>query len=163
MLLSKDSSALLCHKLLSAPIGLLADPTHFPLKARPTAKDLAALPLLKEPADTSIAQVLRAHGSEVLAQMERGTEVSSLALQLALAQAGVGVAVLSALGASHPQARGLTFVPLRPPVAREIFLIRHRNRTPNPTARALLEVLAQTLAAPGTGLHPLVRILPLTV
>ena len=68
MLLSKDSSALLCHKLLSAPIGLLADPAHFPLKARPTAKDLAALPLLKEPADTSIAQVLRAHGSDVLAQ-----------------------------------------------------------------------------------------------
>lgn len=155
-----DTSELVCTRLLEAPIGLLADPASYPLRATASAADLTALPLLKEPADTSIAQLLRAHGSELVAQMERGTEVSSLALQLALARAGVGVAVLSALGASHPAAQGLRFVPLRPRVSREIFLIRHRSRPLPPAAAALAATLTDTLRERPEGLHPAVRLLP---
>lgn len=152
-----ETSVLLCRRLLSAPLGLLANPTHYRLAANASAKDLASLPLLKEPADTSIAQVLRAHGSDVVAHMERGTEVSSLALQLALARAGVGVAVMSALGASHPAAKGLHFAPLRPRLVREVFLIQRSDRAPSPSCRALVEAIVATLAAPVAGLHALVR------
>lgn len=53
-----------------------------------------SVPQLKERADTRILQLLRMHGCALRAPMEQGVEVSSLSIPLALAQAGVGVAVL---------------------------------------------------------------------
>lgn len=156
--LSGDTSALICHKLLSAPLGLLANPTHYPLKAWAGASDLARLPLLKEGADTSIMQMLRIHGSSLVTQMEGGVEVSSLSLQLALARAGVGVAVVSALGASHPQAKGMKFVPLRPAMRREVFLLQRRDRPLSASARALRDALMGPLRAPDA--HPSIRFEP---
>jgi LysR family carnitine catabolism transcriptional activator len=105
-----DIDALSCGRLLSAPLGLLAPPEHFTLTSE-DAQGIPRLPLLKESADTSIMQLLRLHGSALLAPMSSGVEVSSLAIQLALARAGVGVAVLSALGASHPEAQSMQFLP----------------------------------------------------
>jgi hypothetical protein len=154
--LSGDTSALLCQKLLTAPLGVLANPAHFALKASAGARDLAALPLLKEGPDTSIMQLLRLHGSSLVAQMEGGIEVSSLSIQLAMAQAGVGVAVLSALGASHPQARGMRFVPLRPAVRREVFLQQRRDRPLSASARVLRDALLAPLHVPEA--HPSIRL-----
>lgn len=151
-----DIGALDCQRLLSAQLGLLANPAHFPLKARLSAADVARLPLLKEGADTSIMQVLRLQGSAVVAQMDSGIEVSSLSIQLALARAGVGVAVLSALGASHRDAQGLRFVPLRPPAQRELFLMRRRDRPASVAERALAAAIWQGLSA--EGLLPGVRL-----
>ncbi|MBX3656730.1 MAG: LysR family transcriptional regulator [Ramlibacter sp.] len=153
--LSGDTSALICHKLLTAPLGLLANPAHYPLKAWAGASDLARLPLLKEGADTSIMQMLRIHGSSLVTQMEGGVEVSSLSLQLALARAGVGVAVVSALGASHPQAKGMKFVPLRPALRREVFLLQRRDRPLSASARVLRDALMGPLRAPDA--HPSIR------
>ena len=140
-----DTSALECTLLLTAALGLLGDAGRFALSPSMRRRDLTTLPLLNEPADTSILQVLRSRGSDLVAQMGRGTEVSSLSLQLALAQAGVGVAVLSALGASHPQASGLRFVPIRPALKREVFLISRRDRPVSPSVRAFTEALAAGL------------------
>ncbi len=128
-----DTSLIDSRALLQAPLGYLGLPGR-----------MDQLPLLREPADTSILQVLRAHGSDLVARMERGVEVSSLTLQLALARAGVGVAVLSALGAAHPQAQGLKFVPLKPALRREIFAMQRRDR-PAATTAAFLQVLEATL------------------
>ena len=153
-----DTRGLDCEKLLSAPLGLLGDARRYRLAAHAGNHELASLPLLKEPSDTSVAQVLRAHGSALVTLMERGTEVSSLSLQLALARAGVGVAVLSALGASHPAAQGLHFAPLRPRLVREVFLLRRNDRAASASCRALVDALRATLAAPPRGLHPLVKI-----
>ncbi len=136
-----DTSALLCHKLLAAPLGFLANTAHHRLHAGMSTQELARLPLLKESLDTSILQVLRLHGSAVVGQMDGGIEVSSLALQLALARAGAGVAVVSALGASHRDARGLKFVALRPAVQREVFLMIRRDRALSPPALALFDAL----------------------
>lgn len=151
-----DTAGLLCQRLLSAPIGLLADPRHFPMKASMRLQDMLDLPLLKESADTSIMQALRSQGSELVARMERGIEVSSLAMQLALAREGVGVAVLSALGASHPQAEGLRFVPLKPALQREVFLMQARNRAPSPSVRALAQAIRDGLRR--ASLHAAVKI-----
>lgn len=131
-----DTSGMACQLLLTAPLGLLGDPARFDMQAAVKAGDLRQLPLLKEPTDSSIMQVLQSRGSKLVQQMQSGVEVSSLALQLALAQAGVGVAVVSALGASHPQASGLQFVALKPAMQREVFMMLRRDRELNPSARA---------------------------
>lgn len=154
-----DIDALHCQRLLSAPLGLLAHPAHFTLVSTEPAQ-LAQLPLLKEGADTSIMQLLRLHGSPLVAQMAAGVEVSSLGIQLALARAGVGVAVLSALGASHRDAQDMVFTPLSPPVHRELFLMQRRDRPATPAAAALAKALWQGLTQdlPGTGLRSEVKI-----
>lgn len=148
-----DTSALECVKLLSAPLGLLASPAHFDLNQ-------AQLPLLKESADTSIMQLLHSHGSAIVGQMNGGVEVSSLALQLALAHAGVGVAVVSALGASHRDAQGLKFVPIQPLVEREIFVMHRREHPLSPAASAFLAAVVGTTTPPN--LHASVRFYPET-
>ena len=141
-----DTSAMTCQLLLTAPLGLLGDPAQFDLHAAVQTGDLTHLPLLKEPTDSSIMQVLQHRGSKLVPQMGKGAEVSSLALQLALAHAGVGVAVVSALGASHPQASGLLFVPLKPAMEREVFMMHRRDRELNPSARAFANALRSGLA-----------------
>ncbi len=153
--LSGDTSALHYHKILSAPLGLLANTAFFPVSALKDAQALATLPLLKDGPDTSIMQLLRMHGSDLVSQMEGGVEVPSLSIQLALAQAGAGVAVLSALGASHPQARGMSFVPLRPTVRREVFLLQRRDRPLSPSGRLLREALLRPLESAQA--HPSIR------
>ena len=141
-----DTSNLACSLLLTAPLGLLGDPTRFDLITAVKTGDLSALPLLKEPPDSSIMQVLQSRGSALVPQMGKGVEVTSLALQLALAHAGVGVAVVSALGASHPQAGSLQFVPIKPAMAREVFMMQRRDRELTPSARAFASALRAGLS-----------------
>lgn len=150
-----STEALYCHKLLSAPLGLLANPRQHRLKAWVDAGELERLPLLKESSDTSIVHVLSARGSDVVARMSQGIEVSSLALQLAMARAGAGIAVMSALGASHREAADLRFALLRPAVQREVFMMQRRDRAASPSARALMDAIAQGLVS--ATLHPSVR------
>ena len=88
--------------------------------------------------------------------MDHGVEVSSLALQLAMARAGVGIAVMSALGASHRDAADLRFSPLRPTVQREVFVMQQRDRALSVPARALIE--AVVAGAKGAQLHRLVKL-----
>lgn len=152
-----DTSNLKCHLLLTAPLGLLGDPARFDLNAAVKSGDLSTLPLLKEPNDSSIMQVLQSRGSALVPQMGKGIEVSSLALQLALAQAGVGVAVMSALGASHPLASGLQFVPIKPAMAREVFMMQRRDRELSPSARAFANALRAGLSQ--AALHRSVQLL----
>lgn len=141
-----DTASLVARPLLSAPLGLLAPPGRS-----------ATLPLLKEPADTSILNVLRSHGSDLVRRMERGVEVSSLTLQLALARQGLGIAVVSALGASHPQAHGMRFTPLRPMLRRELHALQHADRAEAPAVTAFLRVLAEVLPQEVRRLRPGVR------
>lgn len=139
------AAGLVAHPLLQAPLGLLAHPAHHRLPSRPSLASAQTLPLVKEAEDTSIMQLLRSQGSPWAAAMEQGVEVSSLSLQLSLVQAGLGVAVLSALGASHPQAGGLSFVPFGPRVWRQLFLLHRRDRPLRPAAHALAGAVLSAL------------------
>ncbi len=150
-----DMSGMTCKLLLTARLGLLGDATRFDLPVEGMLDAIGQLPLLKEPAESSIALALNRHGSALASQMSRGVEVSSLVLQLALAQAGVGVAVVSALGASHPSAKGLQFVLLEPALEREVFMMTRSDRALNPSARALEAAMTAGLAR--AVLHPNVR------
>ena len=151
-----DSGPLLCARLLSAPLGLLGDDAQYPLATFARDQDLTALPLLKEAADTSIMHMLRTHGSDIVSHMGQGIEVSSLDLQLTFARQGLGVAVVSALGASHPLAQGLCFVPLRPTISRDVFTIQRRDRAASPSARALMQAVTEAMRR--VHLHPAVQI-----
>lgn len=141
-----DTQLLSCTPLLDAPVGLLANPKVFALKARASVADATRLPLLKESSDTSIVALLRSRGSDLLALMEGGLQVSSLSVQIAFAAEGMGVAVVSALGASHPQAASLSFAPLSPVVRREVMLMRRRDRAQSPITLAFAQTLHTTLA-----------------
>lgn len=151
-----DMGGISCKLLLTARLGLLGDATRFTLPAAGKLDEVGQLPLLKEPADSSIALALNSHGSALVSYMSRGMEVSSLALQLAMAQEGVGVAVVSALGASHAAARGLQFVVLEPAVEREVFMMTRSDRALNPSARALEAAITAGLAH--AVLHPSIRL-----
>lgn len=154
-----DTAALSCERLASAPLGLLWPAEHntSPRDGPAPARDL---PLLREPEDTSIMTILRMRGSPLVARMQQGIEVSSLGMQLALVHAGVGLAVVSALGASHPMAQGLRFEPLEPTIEREIFLMTQRTRLLSEPAHAFLLTIRSAFHAPAQPwpqLHPLVR------
>lgn len=151
-----ESDSLAMRRLLTAPIGFVFNPSHFTLPQSPTVAQLEKLPLLKETDDSSIMNLLRLRGSGVVSMMESGMEVSSLGVQLSLAQAGAGVAVMSALGASHPSAAKLRFVRLSPIVQREVFVMHRRDRPLRPPAMALIEAIV--LALPKADMHPLVQL-----
>lgn len=152
-----DTAALHCECVVSARLGLLWPPG----RAGQTDPMAPELPLLREPDDTSIMSLLRMRGSPLVARMQQGIEVSNLAMQLALVQAGLGVAVVSALGASHPLARNLPFEPLEPVIEREIFFMTQRTRTLSAPASAFLATLREAFQPNGVtwpNLHPLVRL-----
>ena len=151
-----DISGLSCTLLLTAPLGLLGRPDRFAMGNAGPSGDISNLPIFKEPADSSVMQALQSRGSALVAQMSRGAEVSSLALQLALARAGVGVAVVSALGASHADADDLQFIALHPSIEREVFIMTRRDREISPPARALAGAISNGLIQ--TALHPAVRL-----
>ena len=140
-------------KLLTAPLGLLGRSDSLPCQPSVRVSDVNGSLLLQEPEDSSIAHSLSAQGSDWRKKMERGTEVSSLAIQLAMAHAGAGLAVMSALGASHPQAKGLRFVPLRPRLQREVFLMHHIHHPPDEATATVCDfirwALAQAALLPG--------------
>jgi LysR family transcriptional regulator, carnitine catabolism transcriptional activator len=152
-----DISGLNCQALLQAPVGLLGRPDLLRANMKMDSSSLRQLRLLKEPMSTSIAHLLHAQGSDLAALMDSGHEVSSLALQLAMTKAGLGVAVVSALGASHPDAQGLRFVPWRPAIHRQIFLMTHRRLVPSNAVRAVITALMQAQGLRIQGLHPLVK------
>jgi LysR family carnitine catabolism transcriptional activator len=131
-----DTAPLCCEKILRAPLGLLADPQRFTVAPDQTEKAMATLPILKEALGTGTLHALRSSGSAIVSHMETGIELSSLTLQIALAKAGVGVAVVSALGASHPAAAGLQFTLLKPRVHREIYLVHQRLIALPPAVKA---------------------------
>lgn len=151
-----DTAPLRCEAILRAPIGLLFDPQKFTVAPDQTEQAMATLPILKEALGTSTLHALRSSGSAVVSQMESGIELSSLTLQIALASAGVGVAVVSALGASHPAAAGLQFTLIKPLVHRQIYLVQQRLVALSPAATAFKDTFWRYLqSAQGTlALHP---------
>ena len=71
-----DTSTMHCQLLLTAPLGILGDPKRFDLRAATQQGDLRELPLLKEPSDSSIMQVLQMRGSAVVPMMGNGFTIS---------------------------------------------------------------------------------------
>ena len=131
--------------LLDAPIGILMPAPAAGAGSASRTRSPDKMPLLREADDTSIMNLLRMHGSDLVARMENGIDVNSLALQLALARQGTAGAVMSALGASHPDALSMRFVPIKPAIRRTLFLMQRRDA---PTSPAVRGFVARLLEAP---------------
>ncbi len=139
-----DITGLRCDLLLQAPLGVVYRPDQYDVRDG-SLKTLEKLPILREGPHSSIIDLLRINGSPIVSMMSRGIDVTSLTMQLALVQAGLGVAVLSALAASHPQAAGLAFRPLIPTVERPVFLIQRNDRPALPAIDALEQMIIKDL------------------
>ena len=139
-----DITGLKCDLLLHAPLGIVYRPELYRIHDG-SLETLANLPILKEGPNSSIIDLLRVNGSPIVSMMSKGIDVTSLTMQLALVQAGMGVAVLSALAASHPQAAGLEFMPLVPAIERPLFLIQRNDRPASPAIDALIKMILNDL------------------
>jgi LysR family carnitine catabolism transcriptional activator len=139
-----DIAGLRCDLLLQAPLGIVYRPDQYRIKDG-SLETLAHLPILKEGPNSSIIDLLRINGSPIVSMMSKGIDVTSLTMQLALVQAGLGVAVLSALAASHPQAAGLGFMPLVPGIERPVFLMQRSDRPSMPAIDALAQMILNDL------------------
>lgn len=134
-----DISGLRCDLLMKAPLGVVYRLDKYKIKDT-SLETLSTLPILKESPHSSIIDLLRMNGSPIVSMMSTGIDVTSLTMQLALVQAGMGVAVLSALAASHPQAVNLGFMPLEPAIERPIFLMQRTDRQDSQAMAALSQV-----------------------
>lgn len=139
-----DIAGIRCDLLLQAPLGIVYRPDQYTLK-NGSLETLANLPILKEGPNSSIIDLLRTNGSPIVSMMSKGIDVTSLTMQLALVQAGMGVAVISALAASHPQAIDLGFMPLDPVIERPVFLMQRNERPANPAVAALSQMIVNEL------------------
>jgi LysR family transcriptional regulator, carnitine catabolism transcriptional activator len=152
-----DIQGLRCQKFLEAPLGLLGISNHLENRSSISTRDLNGIALLQEPADTSISSLLRMRGSDLVNYMSYGHSVTNLSIQTALAKAQLGLAVVSALGASHPAATGMTFVELKPRIMREVFLMTHRGVAASAPLLAVMSVLQALPQQALQGLHPSVN------
>ncbi|RZI42051.1 LysR family transcriptional regulator [Herbaspirillum sp. HC18] len=125
-----DLSRLTVQPLLSAPLGVLASPDHFPLPDKICLADVMQYPIIYHSPDTSIWHILNKNVTGA-SLAEHGVAVATnLATVMAFVTEGVGVTVMSALGASAPMARNLQFVPLLDEgVVRKVYIFS-RNSTP---------------------------------
>ncbi len=139
-----DIAGLQCDLLLQAPLGIVYRRDQYKIPDG-SLETLSNLPILKEGPNSSIIDLLRINGSPIVSMMSKGIDVTSLTMQLALVQAGMGVAVLSALAASHPQAVDLGFTLLAPPIERPVFLMQRTDRPTSPAAAALAQVFVRDL------------------
>lgn len=138
-----DISGLRCDLLLKAPLGVVYRPDKYKLNDG-SMETLSSLPILKESPNSTIIDLLRLNGSPIVSMMSKGIDVTSMNMQLALVQAGIGVAVLSALAASHPQAVNLGFTQLEPLIERPVFLMQRADRQDSPALAALAQVAMST-------------------
>jgi LysR family transcriptional regulator, carnitine catabolism transcriptional activator len=151
-----DTHGLRCQRLLEAPLGLLGTSHDLAQRQSISSRDLKGVALLQEPADTSIASLLRIRGSDLINDMSYGHSVSSLSIQIAMAKEQLGLAMVSALGASHPQASGMYFVELKPSIVRELFLMTNRGVAPSAAVLAFSAILKMLPSEAIQGLHPAV-------
>lgn len=139
-----DIAGMRCDPLLKAPLGIVYRPDQFEVKDG-TLETLSRLPILKEGPNSSIIDLLRVNGSPIVTMMSKGIDVTSLTMQLALVREGMGVAVMSALAASHPQAMELGFTALDPCIERPVFLMQRGDRQASQALTALTHTILNEL------------------
>lgn len=143
--------------LLDAPLGILMPEKSSYAKGGMDLQKLAELPILRNSSDTSIASIITREGFDIFSRNERCIEASQLTMMLDLVHAGMGVAVVSALGASHPRAKGLRFMRVKGlDIKRRMHFVRRIDRPMSIFASNFLKTCLDALLA--ASLHPDVKI-----
>jgi DNA-binding transcriptional LysR family regulator len=107
-----DEPELNCVTLLSSPLGILASPDFAWPASICTLADLDGINLARYSDASVVSQVLQQHATRFAAYYNSRIMCDHMAAAYAMVQDGQVAAITSGVGASHPQARGLRFVPL---------------------------------------------------
>ncbi|RZI40519.1 LysR family transcriptional regulator [Herbaspirillum sp. HC18] len=136
-----DLSKLVVEPLMKAPLGVIWSPNYFSLPSTISLSDLSGYSLIHHASDTSIWHILNRDPAGAALGNNAAVVATNLAAVIALAAEGVGIAVMSALGASGPLSEGLNFTPLSDEgMSRSIYLFS-RNSAPLSRAASVVKEL----------------------
>ena len=136
-----DLSKLVVEPLMKAPLGVISSQQYFSLPSPLSLSDLSNYPLIHHGSDTSIWHILNKDPAGAALANHAVAVATNLATVLALASDGVGIAVMSALGASGPLSENLSFTPLSDEgMTRSIYLFS-RNSSPMSRAASVVKEL----------------------
>jgi DNA-binding transcriptional LysR family regulator len=144
-----------CIPLLDVPLGLIVG-EHCTLPASiQTLDDLNGVPMLRFCDDAVITQTLRAHGIAFDAYFKSTVVSSGVPISFPLVRGKNMAMVASGIGATHPQADGLKFVPLPGLLpSAQVSLIYRKDAGFDPHQHILREVVRDSVLA--TDWHPTV-------
>ena len=101
-----------CTALLEAPLGLLFHPASELPESFCALHDLNGLSLLRFSDDSDVTQLLQLHTVSFDAYHAARIVCNGLPAAYAMLHGGYVAAITSGMGATHPQAQGLRFIPL---------------------------------------------------
>ncbi|MEZ0214313.1 MAG: LysR family transcriptional regulator [Xanthobacteraceae bacterium] len=144
----KDDTALRFETILIEPLLALV-PTHFPEAARAsiTLEDLVRMPVMLSSRATAIRDrietALREHGLSIASRFQF-IQAQTI---IAMAEAGLGVAILPASSLTKAQAPTARIVPIEPPIHRKMALITLPNQRLSPAAARLADKIVRDVRA----------------
>lgn len=125
-----DLSKLALQPLLSAPLGIISSPKYFTIPDTIHLADLSKYPIIFHESDNIIWKILNENMGTTSISSKAVTVGTSLSTVLCLVAEGLGISVMSALGASAPICENLTFTPFSDgAMERKVYLIS-RNSAP---------------------------------
>lgn len=138
-----DQPELHCTPLLQAPLGLLANPDFELPSSICSLTDLDGINLVRPGDDSVISQLLQLHAVRFDAYYASRVACSNMPAAYAMVQGGQVAVVTSGIGATHPQAQGLRFVPLPGLLPTLSVSLISKRDTPFDAQRALMKELTR--------------------
>jgi DNA-binding transcriptional LysR family regulator len=136
-----DLSKLVVQPLMKASLGVIASSAHFAIPATLSLSDLSNYPLIHHGSDTSIWHILNKDPAGAALADHSIAVATNLAAVLALVSEGIGIAIMSALGASGPLSEHLTFTPLCDEGMNRSIYLFSRNSAPLSRAAFVVQEL----------------------
>ncbi|WP_137940381.1 LysR family transcriptional regulator [Chitinivorax sp. B] len=140
------TNVLKIRKLLTAQLGVMFPPDVSIPDGLIGLETLWTMPLLRDKEDSSIMNVLGRHLPDLWQKVSSNFAIANLDTQFCLIRAGVGACILSALAASHPAARDLSYRLIdMPQLQRDVYVFT-RNEVPlSPVATTFLQLVYEVL------------------
>lgn len=113
---------------------------------------LGALPLIVTGGTNSLRAMIEEAAASIGTSFEVRCEVQMPGTAMALAAAGLGVAIIPEMALPRPRPAGLRLLRITdPPLSREVGIVRLRGNRPSPAVAAFLGLLESRLAEGGSG------------
>lgn len=151
-----DSQELRSTTVLDAPLGLLVNEGMAPMQTIQSLDDLGDLPMIRYGEQARVTRLLAGHCPGLSAYFSSPVAVGTVQAAAELVRAGGLVAIVSGIAASHPQMRGLRFIPLAGLLpSAGLTIVSRRRETFDAQAECMRELLRDSIwEAPW---HPSVR------
>jgi DNA-binding transcriptional LysR family regulator len=143
--LIRPDAELACEPLFVDRLLAVAPPDHPAARRRwITLRDLSRHPLVLTSPDSSVRQLVERALEQQRLPATVAQEATYMTTAMAMARAGLGVAILPASALATPDMTGLRAVSIRrPALTRDIGLIRRNDRSYSPASATLVKVLRE--------------------